>query len=309
MTAGSCHACGGRTAPWREVPAGEPSDSRCFALLRCESCGSAFTAGDPPEAAAYESGVYAPGPPRALALVRALQRATVGQPIRILRRAGMRRGSRVLDAGAGAGRLVEALTQAGFAAEGIEPSARSAGLAQAAGRSVRQERIESHRDQGLDAVVLWHVLEHLDDPRAVVERVRDWLRPGGLFLVAVPNIEADQARIGGPGWLHLDVPRHRAHFTPAGLEALLRGAGLEPLNTHHAVWEHNPAGMWMALLTRAGMAPGLPFHLLKRNAQARPRDVALLGAGLPLVPLAAALELFAAASRRGGTVAAVATRP
>ena len=293
MTVRSCRACGGLLAPWREVPAGEPADPRRFSLLRCQACASAVTAGDAPEADAYETGVYAPGPPRALALVRALQGATVRQPIRMLRRAGMRRGSRVLDAGAGAGRLVDALLEAGFAAEGIEPSARSASLAQAAGRPVREERIE----------------DHLDDPRAVLERVFDWLRPGGLVLVAVPNIDSDQARIGGPGWLHLDVPRHRAHFSPAGLGALLRRAGLEPLRTHHAVWEHNPAGMWMALLTRAGMAPGLPFHLLKRNAQARPRDVALLAAGVPLAPVAVGLELFAAASRRGGTVAAVAARP
>lgn len=309
LSASACHACGGRPAPWREVPAGEPADLRRFALMRCESCGSAVTAGEPPDAAAYETGVYAPRAPRALPLVRAAQRASVGQPIRILRRAGMRRGSRVLDAGAGAGRLVEALALAGFAAEGIEPSARSAALAHAAGRPVRQERIEDHHDEGLDAVLLWHVVEHLDDPRAALERVRGWLRPGGLVLVGVPNIDSDQARIAGPGWLHLDVPRHRSHFTPAGLEALLRGAGLEPLRTHHAVWEHNAAGMWMALLTRAGMTPGLPFHLLKRNAQASPRDVALLAAGVPLMPVAMALELFAAASRRGGTVAAVAARP
>ncbi len=227
----------------------------------------------------------------------------------MLRRAGMRRGSRVLDAGAGAGRLVEALASAGYAAEGIEPSARSAALAQAAGRAVRPERIEDHRDEGLDAVVLWHVLEHLEEPRAVLEQVLRWLRPGGLLLVGVPNIASAQARIGGAGWLHLDAPRHRVHLTPAGLEELLRQGGLEPVHTHHAVWEHNPAGMWMALLTCTGMAPGLPFHMLKRNARPRPRDLALLAAGVPLAPVAVALELAAAAARQGGTVAAVAARP
>jgi len=67
--------------------------------------------------------------------------------------------------------------------------------------------------------------------------------------------------------------------------------------------------MWMALLARAGMTPSLPFHLLKRNAKARPADWALLAAGIPLAPLAVALEIAAAAARRGGTVAAVAARP
>ena len=290
------------------MAAGEPADARRFPLLRCRACRSAVTSGAPPGAEAYESGVYAPAAPRALPLVRALQRATVAQPVRILQRAGVRPGGRVLDAGAGAGRLVEALTRAGYAARGIEPSARSAAMAAAAGRAVSVEAIEDHGDEGLDAVVLWHVLEHLDEPRAALTKVRSWLRRGGLLLVGVPNIASLQAAVGGPGWLHLDAPRHRVHLTPAGLRALLDDSGFAPGRVHHNVWEHNPAGMWMAMLSRAGMRSGLPFHLLKRNATARPRDLALMAAGVPLAPLAAAVEALAGAVGRGGTIAAEARR-
>jgi len=303
-----CPACGGELARWREVPAGEPSEHRRYALLRCGECGTAVTGGDPPGPGAYEAGVYAPCTPRALPLVRALQRATVAQVTRILRRTGLPPGARVLDAGAGTGRLVEALARSGYAASGIEPSARSSAIAAAAGRPVRREGIESHREEGLDAVILWHVLEHLDAPGAALESVHRWLAPGGLLLVGVPNIESSQARIGGAGWLHLDAPRHRTHFSPRGLELLLGAGGFEALRTHHLVWEHNPAGMWMALLARAGMTPGLPFHLLKRNAVPTPRDMALLVAGVPLAPMAVALEAVAAAAGRGGTLAAVARR-
>ena len=290
------------------MAAGEPADARRFPLLRCRACRSAVTSGAPPGGEAYESGVYAPAAPRALPLVRALQRATVAQPVRILHRAGVRPGGRVLDAGAGAGRLVEALTRSGYAARGIEPSARSAAMAAAAGRAVSVEAIEDHGDEGLDAVVLWHVLEHLDEPRAALTKVRSWLRRGGLLLVGVPNIASLQAAVGGPGWLHLDAPRHRVHLTPAGLRALLDDSGFAPGRVHHNVWEHNPAGMWMAMLSRAGMRPGLPFHLLKRNAAARPRDLALMAAGVPLAPLAAAGEALAGAVGRGGTIAAEARR-
>ena len=267
-----------------------------------------MTGGGPPGPEAYETGVYSPSPPRALPMVRALQRAAVGQVPRLLGRAGLGPGARVLDVGAGTGRLVEALARSGYAARGIEPSARSCAIATAAGRPVLREGIESHRDEGLDAVILWHVLEHLDLPRAALEHIRGWLRPGGLLLLGVPNIASWQARIGGPGWLHLDAPRHRTHFSPDGLEALLGAGGFDPLRTHHLVWEHNPAGMWMALLARVGMRPGLPFHLLKRNAVPTPRDLALLAAGVPLVPVAVALEVAAAAARRGGTMAVVARR-
>ena len=302
----ACPACGGQLEPWRRVPSGEPSDRRVFELLRCTLCASAVTGGEPPGAEAYEQGVYAPGTPRLAPFLRAAQRLAALQPVAALDRAGLRPGGRVLDAGAGRGRLVEALRGRGYDARGIEPSARSADAAQAAGLPVEAERIEDHSDDGLAAVVLWHVLEHLDQPAPALRRVREWLDPGGLVLIGVPNAASLQASVGGAGWLHWDAPRHRLHLTPAGLRSLLRGAGLEPLRTDHMVWEHNPAGMWMALLARAGMTPGLPFHLLKRNAKPRVRDVALIIAGLPLAPAAVALELFAAGQRRGGTLAIVA---
>ena len=298
MPAASCPACGGVLSPWLTVHAGEPSDARDFPLLRCGACGSALTGGDPPGPEAYRRGVYAPGPPRAAAAVRGLQRVADGQPVRLLRRGGLRAGGRVLDAGAGRGRLVLALRRAGYDASGIDPAGR--------GGDVEQAKLEEHEDSGLDAVVLWHVLEHLNDPGAALARVRGWLAPGGLLLAGVPNAASLQARVAGPGWLHWDAPRHRLHLTPAGVHALLSRSGFQPLDTAHMVWEHNPAGMWMALLTRLGMAPGLPFHLLKRNAQVRFRDAALLALGVPLAPVALALEAGAAGAKRGGTIAALA---
>ena len=72
-----------------------------------------------------------------------------------------------------------------------------------------------------DVVTIWHVLEHLDDPGAALERIHSWLRPRGGLLVGVPNLRSLQARLGGDRWYHLDVPRHRVHFTGGGLRALL----------------------------------------------------------------------------------------
>ena len=187
------------------------------------------------------------------------------------------------------------LRRRGFDAAGIDSSARQAG-----GRCARRP-IAEHEDSGLDAVVLWHVAEHLDDPLAALGRVTGWLAPGGLVLLGVPNAASLQARIGGPAWMHWDAPRHRQHFTAAGLSALLGRAGLAPVRTEHMVWEHNPASMWMAMLSRAGVSPAYAFHALKGNAPRGGRDLALTLAGLPLLPVALAAEAGAAAARRGGT--------
>jgi SAM-dependent methyltransferase len=306
--AAGCPACGGPLAHWLDAPSGEPGDPNAYELLRCDRCGSAATAGPPPGAEAYETGTYAAEPPRARGLVGALQRVVVRQPVALLRRAGLARGARVLDVGAGRGRLVAALRGAGYEATGIEPSARGVAAAVGAGVPVSPHAVHDHEDEGLDAAALWHVLEHLDDPEGALRRVRGWLRPGGLLLVDVPNVASLQARIGGSGWLHLDVPRHRIHLTPAGLRELLSRAGFEPLATRHFVWEHNPGGMWTALLTRAGMQPGLAFHWLKRTRRPVARDLPALLLAIPLAPVAVAAELVAAALGRGGTIACVARR-
>jgi predicted SAM-dependent methyltransferase len=163
-----------------------------------------------------------------------------------------------------------------------------------------------HADSQLDAAVMWHVLEHLDDQPAALATVRGWLRPGGLLLLGVPNLASLQAEIAGEGWLHLDAPRHRIHFTADGLRRLLVRSGFDVIRTHHLVLEQNVHGMWFALLTRLGMRPNFPFHFLKRNIDARPRDLALTALGLPLIPVAALLEGGAALTHRGGTVAVVA---
>ena len=301
-----CPACGGGLIPWRSIPGGEPSDGREYELDRCASCGTAVTEGTPPAPDAYESGQYSAAAPRMAGPVAAFQRFVTRQPVRFLRRAGLEPGARVLDIGAGPGRLVAALGDAGYDATGIEPSRRSAALAHQAGLRVERAGLYEHAESRLDAAVMWHVLEHLDDPPTALVTVRGWLRPGGLVLVGVPNVASLQAEVAREGWLHLDAPRHRVHFTADGLKRLLVRSGFEVVRTHHLVLEQNLHGMWFALLTRLGMRPGFPFHFLKRNIDARPRDLALTALGLPLLPVAALMESGAALTHRGGTVAVVA---
>jgi predicted SAM-dependent methyltransferase len=160
----------------------------------------------------------------------------------------------------------------------------------------------------LDAVTMWHVLEHLDDPARALSRIRRWLRPGGALLVGVPNLASAQAWLGGSRWYHLDVPRHRVHFTPAGIRSLLRAVGFEPVRTHHVLAEHNPFGMWQSLVSRGTRNPSYLYNLLKRNAPLRAGDLAITVIALPLAPVAVLAELLAGVAGRGGTIAVLARR-
>ena len=104
------------------------------------------------------------------------------------------------------------------------------------------------------------------------------------------------------------MPRHRVHFTPRGLEALLSSHGFSVRGIHHVLAEHNPFGMWQSLVSRITRQPSYVYNLLKRNAPLFSPDLAVSLAALPLLPVAALVELAAGAARRGGTIAVVAQR-
>jgi 2-polyprenyl-3-methyl-5-hydroxy-6-metoxy-1,4-benzoquinol methylase len=305
----ACPACGGRLEPWRSVPGSEPRlGAPRYELGRCVACGSAVTLGEAPSEL-HETGAYRPGAPRlqraALPLLRGFDR----QRLALLRPlAGP--GTRLLDVGAGRGRFVASARAAAYDARGIEPSARGVAAARALGVPVDQVGIEqaSFAAGSLDVITLWHVLEHLEDPRAALDSVRDWLRPGGGLLVGVPNLASVQAQLGGERWFHLDVPRHRLHFTAPGVEQLLRRTGFEPVGTHHVLAEHNPFGMWQSLVNRVTRHPSYLYNLLKRNAPARSPDLVVTAFAVPFVPVAALLELAAGLAGRGGTIAVLARR-
>ncbi len=289
-------------AMWRAVPASDPAlDGPWFALARCTRCDSAVTLGELPSGL-YEGGAYRPAKPRLYALARPLLGRFDRRRLALVRTLAPPPG-RLLDAGAGRGRFVAAARLAGYDAFGIEPSRRGPGAPWVEQASIDDAAIEP---RSVDVVTLWHVLEHLDDPAAALNRIANWLRPGGGLVVGVPNLASLQARIGGERWYHLDVPRHRVHYTPDGLHALLRSNGFTVHATRHTLLEHNPFGMWQTLVSRLTRHPSYVYNVLKRNAPLRSADLAISVAALPAAPVAAALELAAGADGHGGTIAVLA---
>jgi SAM-dependent methyltransferase len=279
-----------------------------FELARCPRCGTAVTLGPlPPDL--YDAGAYRPGAPRLQRLARPALGLFDRQRLSLVRSMA-RPPARLLDAGAGKGRFVATALSAGYDAFGFEPSARGVAAAAAAGAPVERASIERAviEPSSVDVATLWHVLEHLEEPGPALSRLREWLRPGGGLLVGVPNLGSLQARLAGDRWYHLDVPRHRTHFTERGLRELLGARGFRVLGTHHLLLEHNPFGMWQSLVSRATRTPSYLYNLLKRNAPLRSPDLAITVAALPLAPVAAALELLAGLADRGGTIAVLAQR-
>jgi SAM-dependent methyltransferase len=66
-----------------------------------------------------------------------------------------------------------------------------------------------------DNIVMTHVLEHLDDPVAVLKRVNDeWLAPGGRFFLVCPNANAPSRQIA----VKMGLISNNSAITPAEAE-------------------------------------------------------------------------------------------
>jgi SAM-dependent methyltransferase len=308
----SCPACGRPALVyWREATASDPqlAGRARFALERCAVCGSAATVGDAADhGAMYEGGTYAPAAGLARRLLAPLRGLAERDRMRFIR--GLAPGSRVLEVGAGDGKLVALMRASGLDARGIDPSPAACATARANGVEVTCVGVDEAELQpgAEDAVVLWHALEHFERPAEALERIHGWLRPGGTLVVAVPNLASVQARIGGDRWFHQDVPRHRSHLTPAGASALLERTGFAPVSVRHLLVEQNPLGMWQTLLNHLTRERDFAFRLLKRDlglggTRGRGRDLAVTTiAGPLLAPVAVVAEVAAGLARRGGSI-------
>lgn len=93
-----------------------------------------------------------------------------------------RRTSRSIDVGCGAGSLLRAVAQAGWRAEGTEVSAAPLEMLRGDGFDVMLgDLIELELERGAyDVVSLVEVIEHVPDPRALMRRAAELLRPGGV---------------------------------------------------------------------------------------------------------------------------------
>lgn len=146
---------------------------------------------------------------------------------RILNRRG--RSARVLDVGCGSGRVLQALARNGAEVMGVEVTPSLVGDLVSAGiPAVNSDgdglpsAAVSFRPQ---VVLLIEVLEHLDDPQALLRDIRDRC-PRAELIVSVPSPDRRAARRGE--WEPWDwPPNHLTRFSVAGLSQLLESAGYE----------------------------------------------------------------------------------
>lgn len=144
----------------------------------------------------------------------------------------------LLEVGSAFGWFLDAARARGWRVSGIEPASAPAGV-----RSPESEActhtggVEDAPLAGpYDAILLVQVIEHLADPRAVLERLVAALAPGGVIVLETPNVAGLSARLRAPGWEAVNLGRGHWHLFDADtLARMCSRVGLEVLDarTYH----------------------------------------------------------------------------
>jgi 2-polyprenyl-3-methyl-5-hydroxy-6-metoxy-1,4-benzoquinol methylase len=223
------------------------------------------------------------------------------------------RPGRLLDIGSGDGRFVHHMARHGWDATGIDFSSAALEYARrirSGGRFLQRALEDCDFPPGrLDLITLWQVLEHIGEPRSLLRRCHDLLKPGGMLVVSVPNIDGLSSRLTRERWWGLDVPRHLVHYSPATLTRALERAGFRVVRIRHRSLQYDPYALLHSSLDWVFTRRHFLSDFAKRHASGDMSGgeflynlTALVALAPVLAPLCVATTTVAALLGRGGFI-------
>lgn len=171
-------------------------------------------------------------------------------------------GLRVLDIGCGGGLLSEPMARLGAEVVGADAAARNLPVARLHAeqsglvidyRHTTAEAIAATGER-FDVILNMEVVEHVADPLAYLTACQELLNPGGLMLCSTMNrnTKSFMMAIIGAEWVMRWLPKGthdwKKFITPEELYALLRQAGLSPVDRKGMVF--NPVSWRWSLSPR-----------------------------------------------------------
>ena len=249
-------------------------------MQKCGACASEFLAPRPRESELppfYPSDYHAynenhSGVARLLVQLRARSRA------RLYGRLIHGRSGHIFDVGTGDCRHFDELRRfLDLQCAGVEIQPDVAAKGRARGYDVIEGSLETADLTGhvgrYDIVSMNHVLEHVVQPRVMVERAYDLLRPGGHVIGQLPTVSSWESKVFGRNWGGYHYPRHLQIPSKIGLSGLLEEVGFTSVKVRSAPHIQTTISLQNTLVRR-GWRP--PMHNGKTPAYG-----ALLVASLP----------------------------
>ena len=127
----------------------------------------------------------------------------------------------LLDYGSGSGFFAKYLRKKNFVVYEYEPINTGSNK-----WMIEKEKLKTKK-KCFSVVMLWHVLEHVNDPIKELKFIKTLLKKGSYIVVAMPNINSYDSIYYGKHWAGYDLPRHRFHFNPLTFSGLCKRLGLK----------------------------------------------------------------------------------
>jgi 2-polyprenyl-3-methyl-5-hydroxy-6-metoxy-1,4-benzoquinol methylase len=137
---------------------------------------------------------------------------------------------RLVEVGSYSGCVSDYFRSAGWDVVGIEPDGRAVAYAKSTyDVEVLRGTVLSVDlpDASADAVVMLHVIEHVDDPMANIARIRALLKPGGILAMETPTYDSLAYKVLGRRERSMSCDGHIFFYTVKSATALLKANGFE----------------------------------------------------------------------------------
>jgi 2-polyprenyl-3-methyl-5-hydroxy-6-metoxy-1,4-benzoquinol methylase len=215
-----------------------------FIIVECEDCSFRFTQDVPDERSIvpyYKSENYISHTNTSRGLINSLyhkvRKHTLKQKRKLIEKILHTKSGNLLDVGAGTGAFSNEMKTAGWQVTGLEPDEDARIVAQknfAVNLSPATD-FYNLSENSLDAITMWHVLEHVHDLNNYIAKLKLLLKKNGSIFIAVPNYTSGDAKIYKEYWAAYDVPRHLYHFSPKAMNVLMAKHGLK-IKAYKPMW-------------------------------------------------------------------------
>lgn len=147
-------------------------------------------------------------------------------------------GNNILDIGAGTGDFLKACKRNGWNITGIEPNNKAKEIASNKLHDTNSihsglDKLQSDKSavNEYDVITMWHVLEHIPNLTEYLSVLKQFLKPNGTLIIAVPNYKSFDAIYYKEYWAAYDVPRHLWHFSQKAISQLFAQEEMKVIKT------------------------------------------------------------------------------
>lgn len=144
--------------------------------------------------------------------------------------------STFMDVGCGNGENLKILKRFGWNVYGTEISNDVVNRLNSEGYKVWDGgifEVPTTENNKIDALRLWHVLEHLENPLEGLRKCHSLMSKRGQLFGAVPNSDSFNRWLFRHNWIGYDAPRHTHVFNPQNLKKLLLKSGFNDIKIQY----------------------------------------------------------------------------